>query len=159
VRSKPDGCHGGRRRRMELKERRGMRALKAIGFSAREIGLLFGRTRATVQEVVGKGWEEWEAKRGKPRPHQYNERWYRGFARKLYQKHHGVELITAQHVHHINHDFTDNRIENLTVLNAGEHSRHHHPANPTPRWLRPERQAYMKKYMETYRGGRRAQQT
>jgi len=142
---------GGRRIPIPERERKAMRALKALGYSAREIGLLFGRTRALVQIQVGKGWEAREAKRGQPRPHQSTEWWYRHAARKLYQKYHGVKLRRDQHVHHINHDYTDNRIENLSIMSASEHSKHHHPANPIPRWLRPERRIYQRKYMDRIR--------
>jgi IS30 family transposase len=151
MRQKPNSKIGGKREPIPLKERQGMRALKALGFSCREIGKLFGRARSLVQTNVGKGWEEREAKRGQPRPHQYNERWYRWKARKVYQAHHRVKLTRDQHVHHIDHDFTNFGVENLTVMNASEHSKHHHPKNPTPRWLRPERKVYQQSYMKTIR--------
>ena len=150
ARQKPDN-KGGRRIPIPLRERLGMRALKGLGFSCREIGELFGRARSLVQITVGKNWEIREAKREQPRPHQYNERWYRKHARDLYEKHHGVKLTRDQHVHHINHDYTDFRIENLSVMSASEHSKHHHPANPTPRWKRPERRVYQQKYMSRIR--------
>lgn len=75
----------------------------------------------------------------------------RNTSRSLYERHYGVKLPSDQHVHHKNDDFTDRRIENLEVLSASEHGKHHHPPNPVPRWLRPERQKYMKKYLENYR--------
>ena len=133
------------------RERRAMRSLLALGYSAREIGLLFKRHRTLVQLIVGRGWEAREAKRGQPRPHQYNARWYYKEARNLYQRHHGVTLHTAQHIHHVNHDYTDNRIENLIVLSASEHARHHHPRNPIPRWMRTERKQYQRSYMKQIR--------
>lgn len=68
----------------------------------------------------------------------------------------GRKLGREEHVHHINHDYTDNRFENLSVLNASDHSKHHHPKNPIPRWLRPERKVYMKEYFKTYRKGKSA---
>lgn len=37
----------------------------------------------------------------------------------------GVVIGPGMHVHHRNHDRADNRIENLEVLTAAEHGRHH----------------------------------
>jgi len=37
----------------------------------------------------------------------------------------GVDVPLDAHVHHINGDRHDNRIENLEVLTASEHARHH----------------------------------
>jgi hypothetical protein len=74
----------------------------------------------------------------------------RARARKLVEQFLSRKLERSEHVHHKNHDYTDNRIENLEVLNVHDHARHHHPPNPIPRHLRPERQAYMKKYLKEY---------
>lgn len=38
---------------------------------------------------------------------------------------HGILTDPAHHVHHINHDKTDNRPENLEALTESEHHRHH----------------------------------
>ena len=35
------------------------------------------------------------------------------------------KLYRSEHVHHINHDKLDNRIENLILINANEHSSYH----------------------------------
>ena len=37
----------------------------------------------------------------------------------------GRRLLSNENVHHLNHDKTDNRPENLTVMSHSEHSRHH----------------------------------
>jgi hypothetical protein len=37
----------------------------------------------------------------------------------------GRRLETHEHVHHRNHDITDNRLENLEVLEASAHGRLH----------------------------------
>ena len=37
----------------------------------------------------------------------------------------GRKLETDEHVHHRNHDRTDNRIENLELMSASDHAREH----------------------------------
>jgi len=38
----------------------------------------------------------------------------------------GIEVPRGYHVHHLNHDKTDNRLSNLAVMSAGEHQSHHY---------------------------------
>lgn len=43
------------------------------------------------------------------------------------EQHLGRELATSEHVHHLNGDPTDDRIENLQVLTASDHAKLHAP--------------------------------
>lgn len=45
--------------------------------------------------------------------------------RYVMEKYIGRSLDTNEHVHHINHDRTDNRIENLQILTNSEHGKLH----------------------------------
>lgn len=45
--------------------------------------------------------------------------------REIMEDHLGRKLRPSEHVHHINEDKTDNRIENLVVVSNSEHQRLH----------------------------------
>jgi hypothetical protein len=45
--------------------------------------------------------------------------------RHVMEQHLGRKLHTKEHVHHLNGDRTDNRIENLEVISASDHGRLH----------------------------------
>lgn len=46
--------------------------------------------------------------------------------RYIMENHIGRELKRSEFVHHINGNTQDNRIENLELIHAGEHTRRHH---------------------------------
>lgn len=106
------------------------------GIVIKRLGISRGKSAAAIlrQPPVSKHWRS-----------------SRQAARKKMESFLGRKLERYEHVHHIDHNYTNNAIENLCVLNASEHAYHHHPKNPIPRWLRPERKAYMKKYFKEYR--------
>lgn len=45
--------------------------------------------------------------------------------RHIMQEHLGRKLGRNEHVHHMNHDKQDNRLDNLKVVDAAEHNREH----------------------------------
>lgn len=54
------------------------------------------------------------------------------YSRWLMQEHLGWTLDRSEHVHHINEDFTDDRIENLEIKSASRHSHDHALGRPSP---------------------------
>ena len=53
--------------------------------------------------------------------------------RLVMEAHIGRKLEHGEHVHHINGDKQDNRLENLELMSKAEHTRHHNKARPMPR--------------------------
>lgn len=54
--------------------------------------------------------------------------------RMVMQRHIGRPLRVDEHVHHINGDKRDNRIENLAIVNPSDHTREHKQGRP----MKPE---------------------
>lgn len=48
--------------------------------------------------------------------------------RRIMEQHLGRKLLTAEHVHHINEDKRDNRLENLKVMSVQDHASLHRTA-------------------------------
>ncbi|MGI9306593.1 MAG: HNH endonuclease signature motif containing protein [Gammaproteobacteria bacterium] len=55
--------------------------------------------------------------------------------RHIMEQHIGRPLRSDEHIHHINHDSLDNRIENLCIMNPEDHAREHHTL-PRQRWAK-----------------------
>lgn len=128
------------------------------GLSIRQVAKELGLSETWVAVLVKRfGISRDKSRAAQLRQPSISKRWRssRQAARKAYERYYGVKLKSDEHVHHINHDYTDNRIENLTVLMASEHSKHHHPRNPIPRWLRPERISYIREYLKNWRRRRK----
>lgn len=56
------------------------------------------------------------------------------YARWLMEQHLGRPIAETEHVHHIDENPLNDVIENLTVISAADHCRHHRPV--TARWKR-----------------------
>lgn len=79
-----------------------------------------------------KGKPSWNAGTGKGWIDRRGYRWIRVDGRSvrehrhIIEKHLGRKLLPTEVVHHRNGNTTDNRLDNLEVMNGGDHMRHHH---------------------------------
>lgn len=124
------------------------------GSSTRQIAAITGLCPSVVAKVVktqGISRSHSTAAQLRHPPRSKHWRSSRSAARKKVERSLGRKLESDEHVHHVDHDYTNNSDANLAVLNASEHAKHHHPKNPIPRGQRPERKDYQKKYWESTR--------
>lgn len=73
-------------------------------------------------------------------------------ARRIWAQANGP-IPVGCHIHHIDHDHTNNNLENLACMPASEHGRLHSigPEYHIPKHLRPKRKAYNRDYMRKWR--------
>lgn len=124
------------------------RELYLQGFSTRQVARLTNISKSMVALYCKDILRPKSIACAKPKKETVAWRQCRNRARKLMERHLGRKLASNEHVHHINNDFTDNRIENLTVLLEGEHHSLHvrGPYYGIPRHKWPHRMEYMKKW-------------
>lgn len=60
-------------------------------------------------------------------------RWQGKSYRKIVEKHIGRKLKSSEVIHHINHNHSDNRIQNLEITDRAKHCTHHKPRLGTGR--------------------------
>lgn len=141
-------------------DKKRIRDLYASGLSSRQVAAVVGCSgRYAWQVCKDIARDRYDAAKLRQPPTKFWPRACRQAARIMVERSLGRKLLRHEVVHHINHDCTDNRLENLTVMNNAEHARYHlrqiHGYNPTPRHLRPERKKYMKAYLREYEKRRR----
>ena len=124
-----------------------------MGYSSRETALILGISKSCVgkaikdnllgRDRISQAIEKSPVIKGD------NWRSCRCTARKKYQRFHGVKLDRKTHVHHIDGDYKNNDISNLTILSASDHARLH-GTNPNKKWTMEYKREYMKKYLRDY---------
>ncbi len=107
-----------------------IREMYRYGLSTREIGRQIGLDCGQVYKICS------DIARPHVNPDSKHWRTNRQRARRIMEKYLGRKLARNEHVHHINENFTDNRIENLEVKSATDHAKHHHPKLPGTNYSR-----------------------
>jgi hypothetical protein len=85
-----------------------------------------------------KGMASWNAGTGKGWVDRRGYRWIRVNGRSvrehrhIMEQHLGRKLLPTEIVHHRNGDTADNRLDNLEVMQGGDHMRHHHKGERRP---------------------------
>lgn len=129
------------------------RDLYATGLSTRQVAQIMGCSGRAIADICVDILRDRVTTMRLRQPMQPSTHWRtcRAQARKIMERKLGRQLETWEDVHHKDEDYTNNADDNLEVLHEVDHAHVHHPTNPVPRHLRPERQAYMKRYFATYR--------
>ncbi len=128
-----------------------VRQLYVEGLSTRQIAKFLGYSHSYIHKICkGITRDRREAVLlSLPEPKETKHwRTCRNRARRVMERHLGRKLESFEHVHHEDEDYTNNRISNLKILSPSDHAKLHHPKNPTPRHLRPERQVWMQTYQQ-----------
>jgi transposase len=110
-----------------------IRASYVAGFSTRQLAELYlvSKTRIAqfVQDIAR---TPSEANQLRFPPQSKHWRSSRAAARKKMERKLGRKLDRSEHVHHIDHDFTNNDETNLQIVDASEHGRMHAYEHPVP---------------------------
>jgi transposase len=120
-------------------QREQARALYLTGLSTRQVAeqLNVGKSRvATWCSDIARD----SSIAGQLRQPSQSKHWRssRQAARKKMERHFGRKLNTEEHVHHINGDYTDNRLENLAVMDGRDHDSEHMKARLATGWKPPD---------------------
>lgn len=101
---------------------RAAKDLYLAGQSTRQIALILGVSKSRVADWCADIFRnKSQANQLRQPPSSTHWRSSRQAARRKMERFLGRTLKTDEHVHHVNHDYTDNRLENLQVIDAREH--------------------------------------
>lgn len=122
------------------------------GLSTRQIAPLVGLSYSYIHKLL-RSWGLYRSKSEaallRQLPSSIHWRSSRAAARKVWARAFGP-IPKGFHIHHKDGDYTNNNLENLECIDASTHAYIHHPINPIPRHLRPERKEYMRAYLKKY---------
>lgn len=127
------------------------------GLSSRQVAAKLGISKSWAYKVIRRTCptrKQWEAAILRQPATSKHWRSSRFAARKVWERNVGP-IPEKHHIHHKDGDHTNNDLSNLQVVSPTEHAHIHRPPNPIPRWLRPGRQAYMKRYLKEYARARK----